>query len=239
MLAIKNRDYFAIHHLLDKVDLSVKNSKREDIFDFVLSEKHISANTKFIFSSHERTRDEYAKRTQIYNILLSQSKEISKMTTREMMSFLVRNDLEKQDVYHFVFHKRHESMLYNIITRTSFVDDLYIAPTGYDTEYPFFLLSVKENLTMVVKALIEKGVDVDFPLQKFNESKILRLFPKSDIGKTPLMIAYKEGHTDMVDLLLEYNANVHAKDTKNWTVIDMAKAKNDKEMVRKFKVFAD
>ncbi len=239
MLAIKNRDYFAVHYLLDKVDLSVKNRKREDIFDFVLSETHISTNTKFIFSSHLRTRDEYRKRQQIYNILLSQSKEIARMTTRQMMEFLASNKLEKQDVYHFVFHKRHERMLHNIITKTSFVKDLRLVPTGYDNEYPFFLLSVKENLKIVVKAMIEKGVDVDHPLQEFDEKKILRLFSKEHIGKTPLMIAYMEGHVDMVDLLLEYNANVHARDKNNWTVMDMSKEKNDKTMLRKFRLYAD
>ncbi len=239
MLAIKNRDYFALHYLLDTVDLKVKNKKREDIFDFVLTEPQISKNTKFIFSAHIRTRDEYAKRVQIYNILLSQSKDIAKMTTREMMSFLISNKLEKQDVYHFVFHKRHERMLYNIITKTSFVADLNIVPTGYDREYPFFLLSVKENLTSVAKALLEKGVDSNYPLQKFNKARIMRLFSKEEIGKTALMIAYKERHLEMVDLLLEYNADVHAKDLNNWSVIDVAKHINDKEMLRKFRLFSE
>ncbi len=239
MLAIKNRDYFAVHYLLDKADLSVKNRKREDIFDFVLSEPHISSNTKFIFSSHLRTRDEYRKRQQIYDILLSQSKEIARMTTRQMMEFLASNKLEKQDVYHFVFHKRHERMLHNIITKTSFVRDLNLVPTGYDNEYPFFLLSVKENLKIVVKAMIEKGVDVNYPLEEFDEKKILRLFSKDYIGKTPLMIAYMEGHLDMVELLLEYNADVHARDKNNWTVMDMSKQNNDKTMLRKFRLYAD
>ncbi len=238
MLAIKQRDYFAIHHLLDVVDLKIKNAKREDIYDFVISEKNISANTKFIFSSHQKTRDEYNKRIQIYDILLSQSKKIANMTTKEMMAFLVSNNLDKQDVYHFVFHKRHEHMLHNIITKTNFVNDLNIVPTGYDHEYPFLLLSVKENLTLVVKALIEKGVDVNYPLQKFSDKKILRMFSKEEIGKSPLMLAYKEGHLEMVELLLEYNADVLFKDLNNWTVMDMAKEKNDKVMLRKFKLFA-
>ncbi len=238
MLAIKKRDYFAIHYLLNIVNLNIKNRKRQDIFDFVITEKNISANTKYIFSSHHKTRDEYAKRKQIYSILLSKSKDISRMTTREMRSFLLNNNLEKQDVYHFVFHKRHEQMLYNIITQTTFVRDLKIVPTGYDHEYPFLLLSVKENLVLVVKALLEKGVDINYPLQQFNDKKILRLFSNDEVGKTPLMIAYNEGYMDMVDLLLEYNADVHKKDLNNWTVIDMAKAKNDKTMIRKFKLFA-
>ncbi len=239
MLAIKNRDYFSVHYLLDKVDLKVKNHKREDIFDYVLSESNISTNTKFIFSAHLRTRDEYNKRKQIYNILLSKSKEISTMTTRQMMEFLASNKLEKQDVYHFVFHKRHERMLYNIIKKTSFVDDLNIVPSGYDREYPFFLLSVKENLKSVVKALLEKGVDIDYPLEDFDENKILRLFSKSEVGKTALMIAYAEGHLDMVEVLLEYNANVHARDKDNWTVMDICKKNNDKTMLRKFRLYAD
>ncbi len=239
MLAIKQRDYFAIHHLLDVVDLKIKNLHRQDIFDFIITGSNISANTKFIFSSHQKTRDEYAKRLQIYNILLSQSKDIARMTTREMMLFLCNNNLEKQDVYHFVFHKRHEQMLCNIITDTSFVDDLKIIPTGYDHEYPFLLLSVKENLVPVVKALLEKGADVNYPLQKFNEKKILRLFSKEEIGQTALMIAYNEGHIEMVNLLLEYNADVNYKDLNNWTVMDMAKQRNDREQLRKFKLFAD
>ncbi len=238
MLAIRQRDYFAIHHLLDIVDLKLKNSNRQDIFDYVIGEKNISANTKFIFSSHARTREQYAKRTQIYNILLSQSKDIARMTTQEMMAFLANNKLEKQDVYHFVFHKRHEQMLCNIITKTSFVNDLKIVPTGYDHEYPFLLLSVKENLLPVVRALLEKGVDVNYPLQPFNENKILRLFSKEEVGKTPLMLAYKEGHEEMIELLLEYNADVESKDLNNWTVMDMAKENGDKVMLRKFKLYA-
>ncbi len=239
MLAIKNRDYFAIHYLLDIVDLNVKNQKREYIFDYILSDQHISSNTKFIFASHQRTRDEFTKRKQIYNILLSKSKDISRMTTRQMMEFLAANSLEKQDVYHFVFHKRHERMLYNIITKTTFVYDLDLVPTGYDNEYPFFMLSVKEGLKVVVKAMLEKGVDINYPLQEFDEKKILRLFSKNEIGKTPLMIAYMEGHMDMVDLLLEYNANVNARDYNNWTVIDIAKKNNDRIMIRKFRLYAD
>ncbi len=239
MLAIMHRDYFSLHALLDKVDLRVKNHKREDIYDYVLTEKHITSNVKYIFSSHLNTRDEYKKREQIYNILLSKSERISEMTTRQMLEFLASNKLEKQDVYHFVFHKRHETMLNNIITKTSFTKDLKIIPKGYDREYPFFLLCVKENLCTVVKSLIEKGVNINAPLEAFEESKILKLFSKEEIGQSALMIAYKERHIEMVDLLLEYGADINYKDKNNWSVIDFAKEKKDRPMVEKFKLFAD
>ncbi len=239
ILAIQDRDYFAVHMLLNTVDLNVKNQKREDIFDYVISGSQVSSNTKFIFTSHPRTRDEFAKRKQIYEILLSKSMKISQMDTKQMRAYLANNNLEKQDVYHFVFHKRHEQMLYNIIANTNFVEDLNLIPAGYDKEYPFFLLAVKENLQTVVKALLEKGVDIDYPLQEFDDDKILRLFSKNEIGKTALMIAYKEKHLDMVELLLEYNANVNARDKNNWTIIDIAKDNNDKTMLRKFRLYAE
>ncbi len=237
MLAIKNRNYIAMQYLLDNIDLSKKDKNREDIYDYVLSNNNISANTRFMFSSHNRTKDEYSKRTKVHKILLSKSEHISKMNTKEMFQFLRANNLGKEDVYYFVFTKKHEHILVNLIKNTSFVSDLRIIPNGYDREYPFFLLTVKENLLDVVKALIEKGVNVNHTLQEFEEDRIFRLFSKNEIGYSPLMLAYKEGHIEMVDLLLECNADVNVKNKDFKTVIDMAKENNDKKMQDKFKLF--
>ncbi len=237
MLAIENRNYIAMQYLLDSIDLTVKNKQREDIYDFVLTNNHVSANTKFMFSTHARTKAEYEKRVKVYKILLSKSEQISKMSTKEMIRFLHTHNLGKEDVYYFVFTKKHEYILVNLINNTTFVDDLGILPNGYDREYPFFLLTVKENLLEVVKALIEKGVDVNYGLQEFDEDKIFRLFSREEIGYSPLMLAYKEGHTEMVELLLEYNADVSLKNLEYKTVIDMANEKKDRAMVDKFTLF--
>ncbi len=237
ILAIENRNYIAMQYLLDTIDLTVKNKNREDIYDYILTNKHVSANTKFMFSSHARTKDEYQKRVKVYKILLSKSDQISKMNTKEMLLFLRANNLGKEDVYYFVFTKKHEHILVNLITKTSFVNDLKIMPNGYDHEYPFFLLTVKENLLDVVKAMIEKGINVNYPLQEFQEDRIFRLFSAKEVGYTPLMLAYKEGHQEMVDLLLEYDADVKVKNKEFKTVIDMAKEKNDRANVEKFTLF--
>ncbi len=233
MLAIQHRNYEILHFLLDNADLHVKDKKREDVFDMVLTDENVSLNIRAIFASHQNTKEEYKQRQKIQGILNTQSGLISKMKQRDMLTFMAKNEIAKEEVYHFVFNKKHEHILVSLITTTNFVRDLKILPTGYDQSYPFFLLTVKENLIKVASALLEKGVDVDYPLQEFKGYGISRHFSPSEVGDTALKMAYKSKYYDMVDLLLKYGADPTIRSKSGESVIDLAKKRKDTQMIEK------
>lgn len=79
---------------------------------------------------------------------------------------------------------------------------------GYDVE---LLNAVKAGRSYEVKSLLKKGADVN-----------IRDKEKSD---TPLIIAALHGRVDIVQLLLEYDANVNTKQEDGMTALMMAAMK--------------
>ncbi len=199
----------------------------------VLNDPNISLNIRAIFSSHINTKEEYKQRQKIQTILNTQSELISKMTKEEMIKFMSKNEINKEEVYHFVFNKKHEHILVSLINNTDFVNELKIVPTGYDQAYPFFLLTVKENLIKVTTALLEKGVDVNYPLQQIKGFLLSRHFSSKEVGETALHMAYKARYNEMVELLLSYDADATIRAKSGESVIDLAKKRKDKKMIEK------
>ena len=96
---------------------------------------------------------------------------------------------------------------------------------------PFIFNTLEENKNegikiAVVKMLFKVGIDVN--AEKY--SPILPLMVASK--KTPLMVASKNGHTEIVQLLLEKGAYVNAKDNYGETALMLAAANGRTEIVQ-------
>ncbi|MCK5260368.1 MAG: ankyrin repeat domain-containing protein, partial [Candidatus Omnitrophica bacterium] len=82
---------------------------------------------------------------------------------------------------------------------------------GVDAKYNGFtalMISAEKGYTEIVKALLNKGADVNI---------------KSSAGWTALIIAAQKGHAKIVEALLDKSTNVDARDKYGLTALDAAK----------------
>lgn len=106
-------------------------------------------------------------------------------------------------------------------------------------------LAVKANFVVIVKLLVEAGVDLDYQddegetalhvAARFGHTECARILleehdgQKADVevaeksfGWTPLFVACVDGHIDVVRLLITANANLERIDTSGWTAKEHA-----------------
>lgn len=87
-----------------------------------------------------------------------------------------------------------------------------------------FIAAVSNSNTENVKALLDKGADVN---------------AKDDKGNPALICAAKKGDADTVKALLEKGADVNAKDNKGSTALKVAKLNGDAETIQLLAVAAE
>jgi len=115
----------------------------------------------------------------------------------------------------------------------------------------FFVEAVRKNKIDEVRALIEKGVDVDSRdvfgdntglhwAAKLGLAEMARLLIDNDadidirnrIGDTPLHWAAGEGQKELVVILIVYGVDVNARGHRGWTPLRWAEAQSQKQITR-------
>ena len=83
----------------------------------------------------------------------------------------------------------------------------FVCSPTYGDQGPALINAAKEGDLKQVQELLDQGVEVD---------------AKNENGITALMEAYGNGHMEIMQLLLEWEADVDARDTRTGTTILMA-----------------
>ena len=82
-------------------------------------------------------------------------------------------------------------------------------------------VAIKENSNEIVKFLISKGANVNYPTD-FNFDKSNCKYGKPPV-RTPLMTAAEKGDIEIVELLISKGADVNAKNAAGDTALSVAK----------------
>ncbi|PKS06003.1 hypothetical protein jhhlp_007836 [Lomentospora prolificans] len=110
--------------------------------------------------------------------------------------------------------------------QTSIVE--YLLNMGYNPNVPARDIGALESLgksTRWIHGIISEGVELDIDLWRL-------MARDTGTGGTPVYNASLGGHTDVVKLLLERGANVHAATTKRWTALHGASWTGQTECVK-------